>query len=610
MFVVEGMENTVPDFATLGWEVLDTLPDLLVVLNGSGEVVWCSRAAAELAGAPRINLIGSRFENAWGKSGSLAKPVRAVQVGSATYSLLSLSTAVPSDSERLLEGLSAFVWSFDVVTATFVEASPSAVTALGYSSVALFAPGFLRQIVHPTDELPLFESLELILRERKPRDIAIKLYTITGKPVWAQGTVLPHPQNLPGLVTGCFFVGDNFRLMREQVRDAQEQVLFTEKVEALSLLAGGIAHEFNNALQVIQGNASLALMDLKPEDRAHRFLKHVEKSSEQAVATARELLLFSGRRHPRLDPVHLSALVGEQMESLKAQVGPQVLLHFNAAPGLPVVEGDRDLLREALRLMVENSRDSLAPGGGMIQVRTGVALSEGPAPANCFLAQHYREGLSVYLEVSDNGAGYSESSRRRLFDPYYSTRGRSKGAGLAQVIAIARGHSGFLRVATEPGKGCAMRLHLNLPERSRAVVVPERPLGDRGSKPAEIKPTVLLADRDVAVLEVASSILARAGYPVLTARSEEEVMRHFSEQDGVIGLLVLDLHLPQRGPESLFRRLRERHPELPILFTSGVPGTESPSGAGPRTDFAAKPFSPRELQQKLGKLFESARPEK
>ncbi len=380
----------------------------------------------------------------------------------------------------------------------------------------------------------------------------------------------------------------------EIVREAEAHLSETQRLESLGLLAGGIAHDFNNLLMGVLGNASLALGVLAPEAPAWELVKDIETAAQRAADLTRQLLAYSGKGHFVVQPLDLSALVRESGRLLATVLSKKADVRYDLAEDLPAVEGDATELRQVIMNLLTNASDALGERAGSIRVRTGMTMLEEGARQELVHATVLPAGRYIVLEVCDSGVGMAEATMRRMFDPFFTTKVHGRGLGLAAVLGIARGHRGGLRVETESGGGTTVRLYL--PPSTREL--PGEAIG--GSTPVPESTgdmTVLIVDDEPMVRDVARRTLIRGGYRVLEASNGRVAMETMTRQGQEVGLILLDLTMPEVGGEETLAWLQANWPDVPVILSSGYsaetePGEVVREGAA---GFIQKPYLPGDL---------------
>ena len=386
-----------------------------------------------------------------------------------------------------------------------------------------------------------------------------------------------------GGVTGLIVVGrdatDRDRL-EEQLRQSQ-------KMEAVGRLAGGIAHDFNNLLTVILGNLELVKAGVGPADAAE-LVDATERAARQAADLTRQMLGFARRQPLRPVPVDVTALVRDSVSLLHRTIDRRIAIRFDPPAGVRPVVADPVQLQQVLMNLCLNARDAM-PGGGTLTVETADA-ARGDAPM-------------VRLSVADTGVGMTADVRARVFEPFFTTKdvGQGTGLGLAVVYGVAQAHGGWVECHSEPGRGS--RFDVYLPAEPAAEPVSPSVVVREAVPPTGHGETVLVADDEPGVRELARAVLALHGYRVVVAADGAEAVAAFRRDPAVIRAVVLDACMPQLTGRQAFDAIRAVRPDVPVLFASGFPTKELvPDESTPGTAFLAKPFTPTELAATVARL--------
>lgn len=387
-------------------------------------------------------------------------------------------------------------------------------------------------------------------------------------------------------------------------RALEEQIQHAQKMESLANLAGGVAHDFNNMLMAVLGNASLALEDLREGSAAHEHVRQVETAALRAADLAQQLLAYSGRGRFHLEGADIAAIVREMTHLLESSLSPNARLELNLDEGLPLVEADATQLRQVFMNLILNASESLGDEEGSVSVAACRRVVDAALSGGGWLPEPPAAGEHVCVTVTDTGAGMDAETRARVFEPFFTTKTAGRGLGLAAVLGIVRGHRGSIRVASKPDRGTTFEVVL--PAAPTAVAAqraaaPSRPTGSSAARGA-----ILVADDDPSVRAVARRMLERSGYSVLEAADGEAAVAEVDRRGDELALVLLDLTMPKLGGEAACREILRRCPHLRVLVSSGYPeqavverfGDVRPSG------FIQKPYLPSALVAKVAELLE------
>ena len=410
------------------------------------------------------------------------------------------------------------------------------------------------------------------------------------------------------------------------LKQREEALMQQQKMESIGLLAGGIAHDFNNLLTSVLAQVTLAAGQLYA---AHPALSHLEKavrSAERATDLTRQLLAYAGKGRALLGALDLNTLIRDNLGLLETVLPKQARLHLALDSALPLTVVDRAQLQQVLMNLAINAAEALPGGVGDVTVRTyPCTVTAGDDLSQFVNTARPEPGDYVCLEVSDTGRGIDPLTLKRIFDPFFSTKGTGRGLGLSAMLGIVRSHQGALSVSSEPEYGSVFRVYLPAQATERHAVPPAGPAAwqppapvedprpgaedsNPGASPAEDAPLVLVIDDEQPVREALVDILELAGFRVITAADGQEGYALFLEHHAEVRVVVLDLVMPVLSGEETFRLLRAADPVVKVILSSGYDETEAERrlrerqiGHGP-DDFVAKPYDIQTIVKKVRRL--------
>ncbi len=379
---------------------------------------------------------------------------------------------------------------------------------------------------------------------------------------------------------------------------SREELRQTQKMEALGRFAGGIAHDFNNLLTGIIGYAELVLPDLEPGSETRHDVDQIRLAANRAAALTQQILAFSRRQVMQPQTLALDQVIDGMGGLLKRVIGDHIRVSTTSSDELWPVTADPSQLEQVIMNLALNARDAM-PGGGTLEISTAnVTVS-----ASDFAHDGVPPGQWVQLAVRDTGVGMTPEVRARLFEPFFTTkpRGKGTGLGLATAYGIVEQSGGRMRVESVLGTGTT--LYVYLPRSSAAESVVTAP--HRTGATEAVGGVILIAEDEPTVREVAAESLRRIGYSVLTAENGIAALALVESHAGRIDMLVTDVVMPGLNGPALAARLRERRPDLPVLFTSGYADDDEVVG-GIKLEgvpFLAKPFAPAELARRVAEAL-------
>jgi PAS domain S-box-containing protein len=391
-------------------------------------------------------------------------------------------------------------------------------------------------------------------------------------------------------------LGYGIQTLRAQIAHArtEEQLIAAQRLEAVGRLAGGVAHDFNNLLSVILTYAGFAAEQFHESDPIREDLEQVREAGERAAALTRQLLAFSRKQVMEPQVTNVNKVIEGIESMLQRLLGADVDMRVHAASDLGNVLADPGQLEQVIMNLAVNARDAMPQGGKLTIETDNVELDESYAEEHLSL----EPGRYVRVSVSDTGTGMSAETQSRIFEPFFTTKGKGTGTGLglSMVYGIVKQSGGTLWVYSEQDEGTTFKIYL--PRVDAPAVHRKRvpsiapPTGDG---------TILLVEDEPSVRKAAERILRSAGYRILSAANGGEALLQCERFEGRIDLLLTDVVMPEMSGRTLAARLKQRNPDLKVLFASGYTDAAIVHHGvldGGRA-FISKPFSAAELARKV-----------
>lgn len=462
------------------------------------------------------------------------------------------------------------------------------------------------RLIHPDDRAAYFEAIARSVTERR-NDFELGCRLAVGGKTKYVRTIVHQEFNAEGEVVERYGINMDVTEEKEAQRrlaEQAEQLRHAQKMEAIGQLAGGVAHEFNNLLQVISGYGELLEGPLQHETEGLEHLDAVMSASRRGAELVRQLMQFSHKEPARTKPVDPRRLIAGMLGMLRRVLGENVELELRPCGEIPRVFADEAQLRQVIMNLCLNARDAIGSDGGRITIaldRAQMGPNDGEPAVSA--------GEYLVLTVADTGHGMTREVRQRIFDPFFTTKevGKGTGLGLSAVLGIVEYHHGGITVESEPDKGAVFRVFLPVYVQEHSF--PPSPLSVPPAEIAEFAQNappaaVLVAEDNPFVLELAVHSLSKLGFEPIPARDGAEALELFALNKDRIGLLVLDVIMPGKNGPEVYREIADEGRDLPVIFATGygdsfieldpVPGCHS---------FLAKPFNRRSLEKAIHEVW-------
>jgi len=457
-------------------------------------------------------------------------------------------------------------------------------------------------LVHPDDRDAVRAASHAAQHDGVPYDIEHRIIRGDGTVRWVheQADVVRDSHGHAVRMVGTVQDITERRLLEEQLRQSQ-------KMEAIGRLAGGIAHDLNNALTAIAGYAELALGQVADEHPARADVQEIRRAAERAGSVTKQLLAFSRKQllEPRV--FSLNDTVSGLARLLSRLLGSDVQVHSRIGSNVPPILGDPGQVEQAIINLAVNARDAM-PGGGRLNLETSVMdVDETLARTHVPMTP----GRYVVLRVTDTGHGMSRDTQSHIFEPFFTTKdiGKGTGLGLSMVYGTLKQIGGFVFVDSEAGRGTTFSLYFPpAPTRSVAsapIAAAAPPAAMAAAGDSGGRETLLVVEDETAVRNLVASSLRKEGYRLLLASSAEEALHIVDTHDGTIDLLLTDAIMPGRSGVDLARELVARKPGLPVILMSGYTEETLPvDDIEPAITLLQKPFTPRDLRQRIRAILD------
>ncbi|MCA1905326.1 MAG: PAS domain S-box protein [Desulfarculus sp.] len=520
------------------------------------------------------------------------------------------------ESERryreLVDNISDFIYTHDL-EGRFLTVNRMAAASLGYAPDDLIGRR-ISDLMLPEHRRDFYQQYLVKLREHgEDHGMSIYLGRDGAHHYLEYKSFLVTDPEAPPYVRGSAREVTERVLAERERKRLEEQLVQSQKLEALGTLTGGVAHDFNNLLTGIQGNLNLALATLGSGHPASRFLANASLAAERAARVTQQLLTLGRRAERHVVPLCLADPVQDTLRLLSETIDRRIEISTDIAPDLWLVEADEAQMSQVVMNLCVNARDAIlhaiavsdanpppaAPTAWRITLKLrNLELNPEQAKAN---AQAY-PGRFVVLSVSDNGCGIDGDTFERIFEPFFTTKplGEGTGLGLATVYAIVRQHRGWIEVASQAGLGASFSIYL--PARTGpAALQPQPPASPHPRGGSE---TILVVDDEPMILELAKEALSSLGYRVITAGDGRQALATFASLNHELDLVILDLTMPGISGHEVMESMLKLRPQTRIIISSGHTASGPP--AHPAAAYLDKPYRIEQLAAVVREVLDAA----
>jgi signal transduction histidine kinase/CheY-like chemotaxis protein len=389
---------------------------------------------------------------------------------------------------------------------------------------------------------------------------------------------------------------ENTQREKEHVR---RQLIQSQKLEAIGILAGGVAHDFNNMLTAIQVSTDLAMMEMDEKSPVCRELNEIHQISMRGADLARQLLLFSQKHPIETQPLDLSATVKQLHKMFTRILSSEIKITNEYDLNSWKVSADRGTIEQVIVNLVVNAQEAMPDGGELKLITENVVIEE----EQCKQIPESRPGRFVRVTVADTGVGMTEEMLQRIFEPFFSTKAPGKGAGLGLSVAygIVKEHQGFLQIQSEQGQGTVCQVYLpvlDVPDRQKVKRIPFDAYQGEGKG-------ILMVEDEEKVREFTCKGLQMNGYDVFTASTGTEAEALFDKEAEMIDIIFSDVVLPDINGIALSERLKKKKSSLKVLLCSGYVDDLGRPSSLTETIYLQKPYTLGDVLEKLQRLMEA-----
>jgi len=465
---------------------------------------------------------------------------------------------------QLAELLPQIVFEMDT-NATLTFANRNAFSSFGFNPGELQRGMHILDMIAPEDREKSRRFIQDLLTGEKEvmgERLNARKRDGTVFPALAYANTIVEANRIIGIRGIVIDISEHVRLREERDR-LKEQYSQSQKMEAVGLLAGGVAHDLNNMLSPILGYGELLLRNMSPGDPHIRSVEKIHQAGLRARDLIRQLLAFSRKQTLEVKPLDLNQLIGDFYKLLRRTIREDIQIQTRLLPDLPPLLADPGQIEQVIMNLAVNAQDAM-PAGGELRIETGmITVAETQNPDGFGLTP----GRHIVMRFSDTGFGMDEETRQRIFEPFFTTKekGRGTGLGLSTVYGIVKQHGGSIQVASSPDQGTTFTCCFPVMVADTQAIEPPKP---EIAQPQGTE-TIMVVEDDDEVRDLAVTILRMQGYTVLSAPGGGACLNLLDGLEHPIDLLLSDVVMPDINGRALCAKVAERFPDMKVLFMSG-----------------------------------------
>lgn len=492
------------------------------------------------------------------------------------------------------------IWVLNLETLRYTYVSPSVKNITGYTADEVM--GFqLKDVLTPPsldhaigiveDELASDDKAE----PARPRTLELEQYHQKGGSVWTEVSIrfIRNKDGRPVDILGVTRDISQRKLLESQLQQAQ-------KMEAVGTLAGGVAHDFNNILQAINGYTQILLTNKTENDPDYTKLMGIQIAGEKATQLVRQLLIFSRKVEAERKVIDINHEIKNTISMLERTIPKMINIELLAASRLWAVNADPVQIDQILLNLGSNAADAMPDGGTLLIKTENITFDKEHMQKHAGVPT----GNYVRITLTDTGKGMDQETLEHIFEPFYTTKeiGKGTGLGLATVYGIVKNHGGNIICRSNVGQGSCFTIYLPALEQSRTVISNdyETRLKQHGSE------TILLVDDERPIREIASETLQQKGYNILSASSGEEALEVYSRKHDDIDLIIMDIGMPGMGGVNCLHEILKINPLAKVIIASGYFINDQMKNKidMKASGFIGKPFKIKDLLSKVREVLD------
>lgn len=346
--------------------------------------------------------------------------------------------------------------------------------------------------------------------------------------------------------------------------ELEDQLHQAAKMEALGVLAGGVAHDFNNMLVTVLGNAEIAMTTVPKNGETYQMLEDIVEASKSATELCSQMLAYAGRGVMSTQRLECNTLIRRLGSLLQVAISKKASLDYDLCDQLLYVDADQSQLSQVIMNLITNASEALMSKAGQILVSTGVNHFDSDDLKNFQIGDSEATDTYVWIKVLDTGCGMDPETQEKMFDPFFTTKFTGRGLGMAAVRGIVLRHQGHIQFVSQPGNGTTFTLLLPAASPGSIDTVPEK-----GNPPTSSRKRIMIVDDEPQVRRTLDRVLRIAGFDVIQAKDGRDAIDIYRNKHHSIDGILLDLSMPNIDGEETFRELKKIHPDVRVVLNSG-----------------------------------------
>lgn len=496
--------------------------------------------------------------------------------------------------KNILEATNDGFWDWSVEKQELFISPAWAKYVTGRDVVAHFND-LARKAIHEDDKKAVEDVfLHQLSSRNNSYEVEYRLRTFDDRILWVEerGRVIEwNDEGKANRLVGTFKDVTSRKMALHEKAKLEAQLQHVQRLESLGVMAGGIAHDYNNMLSTIIGNTEIAILDSPDGSPVIPYLEQIQSAAHRSSELTRQLLNYAGGGKFVVAPVSINSTIKETLELVKASLSKKAELKLDLMAELPEIIGDSAQIRQVIMNLVINASDALKNESGTVSIATNVQKID----PDCFWLyqpeqlKDYADKSYVTLTVTDTGCGIEERLLGKIFEPFFSTKDSGRGLGLAAVIGIVKSHKGGLSVKSEFGKGTEFIVQLPV----RELESDSQAVADKLRSSLESSGTgnIIVADDEETLLLVLNRILNKAGYKVLSAKNGLEAWELYQKHGIEIDLLILDTNMPELSGPEVLKKVKDADSAVPVILMSGYAQLSDEESMVQPDAFIQKPFT-------------------